>query len=75
MIRRPRVSLIDAEPRVGTGRCGRKQSGLLGRDWAPSMLSMTRHGVRLVLDDDGFATTPWVYKPVAKDRWYKEGLL
>ena len=39
------------------------------------MLTMTRHGVQLVLDDRGFAATPWVYRPIAKDRWYEEGFL
>jgi FkbM family methyltransferase len=39
------------------------------------VLSITRHGTRLVLDDGGFATPPWVYNVMAMDRWYEEGML
>jgi FkbM family methyltransferase len=39
------------------------------------MLTLTRHGLELLLDDDGFDVNPWVYRPIAQDRWYEEKFL
>ncbi len=35
------------------------------------MLTTTRHGKQLALDDYDFAEAPWVYRPLADDRWYE----
>jgi len=39
------------------------------------VLSTTRHGVELVLDDGSFEVAPWVYRPALDDGWYEEEFL
>ena len=39
------------------------------------MLTITRHGVELVLDDRTFEVAPWVYRPALDDGWYEEEFL
>jgi FkbM family methyltransferase len=39
------------------------------------VLTTTRHGVELVLDDSSFDVAPWVYRPALDDGWYEEKFL
>jgi FkbM family methyltransferase len=39
------------------------------------VLTTTRHGVELLLDDSSFEVAPWVYRPALKDGWYEEDFL
>jgi FkbM family methyltransferase len=39
------------------------------------MLTVTRHGVRLHFDDQGFVDTPYVYQPLHRGQVYEEGFL
>jgi FkbM family methyltransferase len=39
------------------------------------MLTVSRHGVDLRFDDEGFAETPYVYRPLLEDAVYEEAFL
>lgn len=39
------------------------------------VLTTTRYGVVLVLDDSAFEVVPWVYRPALDDGWYEEEFL
>jgi FkbM family methyltransferase len=39
------------------------------------MLTVTRHGVLLQFDDEGFVDTPYVYQPLHQGQVYEEGFL
>lgn len=41
----------------------------------PGVITTTRHGVELILDDTAFDVAPWVYRPALNDGWYEADFL